>query len=159
MDKAFEKVRVSKPIVISQAGAHQQLMTWIHQNDYMKVPDLAGVEWRLNIKHFEELDVLGKELQLPADVRFEATLGSEQLINTKVLDVHKDSRLIQLLGDRKVPMVVKQKRLVSSGLDTLKVNFIRYISLTTNYLKKLDGVEVKRMLVFKYIDDTRNFGR
>ena len=159
MDKVFEKDRVSKPIVISQAGAHQQLMTWIYQNNYMKVKDLTGIQWELNLKHFEELDILGKGLQLRAEVRFEAKLNAQQLVSAGVLRLEADVRLIQLLGERAVPMVVKQTKLVSNGLETLKVNFIKYISSTTRYLKEFEGLDVKRNLVFKYIDETRNFGR
>lgn len=158
MDKVFEKDRVSKPIVISQAGAHQQLMTWIYQNDYMKVIDLTGIQWELNLKHFEELDILGKDLQLRAEVRFEAKLNVQQLVSAGVLSLETDARLIQLLGERVVPMVVKQNRFSSNGFETLKVNFIKYISSTTSYLKKLEGLDLKRNLVFKYVDETRKFG-
>ena len=139
-------------------GASYQFQSWLRSNNYHIQKDVSGNTWQLRIDA-----KLGPH---PNDthkgiwsikVEVKAALGVNELLEAKVLDEQKDSRLVQLLGEGKIPMELKRPDLRSETAEAARGLIADEVEKIKKLLKSSRLNEIKRTLVGQWVDRQMSF--
>ncbi|MDA9951145.1 hypothetical protein N9D31_01095 [Oligoflexaceae bacterium] len=145
----------TKPVISSQWAAEAEARQWTHENAEKTMVDGEGLEWR--VCQSCEQQVSGERL-FEIKIWLEADPSVGQLIESGALDQKTDERLIEILGDAKIPMSTKVKSYTAPTQGSAKNVSQSTIDDMRQRLKKAQINETKRKLLFRFVENKTYFG-
>ncbi len=149
----------SKPVIASLAQVDRQLQLWLKENDLTGIEDSDGLNWRLEISVLEKPandDLHAAVLSLTFAIK--ADTSAADFVRTGVLDQNTDTRLIELIGSRLVPLRMKPMNRAAKNPEHAR---ILLAEMTLDMRKKLSTMpirDVKRRLIGRFVDSLGKFG-
>jgi len=153
----FDK-RPSRPVIPSYAGAIAQAEAWLKANDYHLIHDGDGLAWNLKVKTVQlprRDSIHGTHWEMT--LMLTAEVSGEGFQASGTLERKKDERLLELLGEDRVPLAMRPivymavsdeeaKTVMAEALFNLKRDMAQ---------KKLH--ELKRSLISRWLDQRALF--
>jgi hypothetical protein len=135
------------------SGADAQFRFWLRENDYHQFPDGVGVQWFLELT-VQEGPAPGDWRQKfwRVDMHLGTRMNAEQFCATGTLDVRDDARLLSLLGDSKIPIVLKKRHFSGHRLETIRMQLAENIEFLRSSIKQKSFHDVKRRVCGEWID-------
>jgi hypothetical protein len=151
-------IRPRGPVVPSQLSAHHLIEKWVRENDFSSLKDGDGIAW--------DLELVGKEIPDPDNpygliweisVVLKADIAIDELLATGVLDKQKDARMLDLLGAKKIPFVMKPRVLIGKSDEEVRKLVIDALPILRRDLGQVKLQEIKRKLLGRWLDASRAF--
>ncbi len=144
-----------KPALISHLSAKMQADQWTQYNVINTITDGDGLKWKVAINSEEK--IADQKRLLITTISFEAHASGQDLVATRTLEKMQDARLISLIGNRKIPFILKPLVFHASTVEEVH----RMVSLRLNAYKKEFCVrslsELKRKWIGIWIDRQKRF--
>jgi len=148
----------SKPVISTLSQVDRQLGFWIKENNLKSIEDSDGLVWNLDISVSEkpaENDLHTASWSLTFCLKAEVSVAS--FIDTGALDEVEDSRLIELIGERIVPLRMKPTVRIAQDEEHAKI----LLAETTIDMRKRLGAlplqAIKRKLIGRFVDGLGRF--
>ncbi len=148
-----------RPVIASLASADAEFNRWVASHGYQELRDARGGLWQLHMK----LEQLPHPQDTQASLfRLHMGLSSEldvrQLVEVGAYSLENDERLLGMLGSDRIPMVMKNRILEASTVESVRSQLAAEIVNIRKSLAKVDLNEVRRRLVGQWIDRKCLFG-
>ena len=148
-----------KLVVKSQASAETDLLEWMRNNDLEKIPDVDGHHWRLEVTRELIPDRVNKGKNRHIFYLQASTeIGRQQLVDHGIFDEKKDSRLLGLLGEKKVRLAMSPVKEAAWSEDELRHMLMDHILRIRKKLATPAVSTLKRELAGRYVDRKAVFG-
>jgi len=149
----------SRPIVKSSVSAQAEWESWLVQNNFEYLRDADGLDWQV-LMSFEQLPSTSNPrmgrwvtcLQIGLDTPISA------LVNTGTFDADHDSRLIQLAGQRMIPLRMRKVQYEANSESDMRDVLARALPELRENFRKTSLHQVKRNLVGRWLDGRMVFG-
>jgi len=149
----------SRPVVTSQLAAEAIVNQWSRENERQKITDGDGLDWRLECEIDQEIiEPLQKKEIWKVSLRLICDASSEDLVKTGALDSEKDERIIDLLGDSRVPLSLKPRVFQAKSIEEAKNLSLETLDRLEKEMAKASLLEAKRRLIFRFVDQSSLFG-
>jgi len=149
----------SKPVISTASQVDRQLSIWLKENDLKHIEDSDGLVWNMSVTVIEkpdENDLHSALWRLTFDLKVDVPV--ESFIKTNVLDEMDDARLIELIGDRLVPLRMKPSFRTAQDAEHARILLAETTIDMRKRLRSLPLREVKRSLIARFVDGLGRFG-
>ena len=149
----------SKPVITSQLAADAIIEAWNEENAARTLKDHEGMSWDIDVSTEQEIVEAkqGQEIwQVTLRLTCDASAGD--LVSAGVLHEEEDLRVIEILGEAKVPLAQKPRVFRVKSLEEAKNLSLDQLAQLEKQLAATPLLEAKRDLVFRHIDASCQFG-
>lgn len=159
MYNMFDEKLPKPPVITSQAGALNQVTTWLKENRFDRVKDADGMEWTVTVKAHPVPNPKNPKTSLwHIKVLVTAKATARDLLDSGVLCKEKDARLLSLLGDDILPLTMKPVSYEASSEEEARSILANALPrLKSNFNRSALG-EVKRSLAGRWVNENGVFG-
>ena len=140
-------------------GAKLQFDNWLKANRYKLLEDRQGSRWSLVLE--SDISPDEDDFKKPRwTIKLSLTLrvDSSELVSTGVLDSQRDDRTIQLMSSSVIPMVMVRPEYYCSSVEEARAYIADEIGRVKDSLSDEKIHDIKRSLIFKWIDNRKVFG-
>jgi hypothetical protein len=148
-----------RPVIASVASAAAEFNHWVEQKAQKDFKDANRGIWQL------QLDL--QQLPHPEDTQgalFRLTIGLSceldacHLVEVGAYDAQEDQRLLQLLGDDRIPVAMKKRVMESPSLENLRTELADELLRIRKSLEKIDLNSMRKRVIGQWIDQRQIFG-
>jgi hypothetical protein len=161
-------LKITKALIPSYTAAMQSMESWMAANHRQAPSDLDGLVWQIQVKTvLEPLSMSSPRASLAKDPSHElcwvttlwaeGVLTGENLVAQGVLDPELDQRLLAFIGAHKIPMVLRPKTIVLESEQATREMLLTEIPLIIHTIQQSTNKTLKRKLVGRWIDQSREF--
>jgi hypothetical protein len=149
----------SRLVIPSHLSAERSVQAWMQQNRLDVVKDAAGLEWRIVVDMREIPDAVDhRRAVVELTVRVQTTASASDLVATGTLMATADERLVQLLGDARVPFSRKPLYHEAKSMDEARRWLADRMTEIGDEMRSSPFHDVKRNLLGRWIDARGEFG-
>ena len=147
-------------VVGSLTSANRTIETWLDENNYHRMRDADGLEWHIEsvmstLPNTADRQRPFWELKLSP----RTDVSGAELVASGVLQPDVDSRILGLIGDRRVPLAVRPIKFTGNSQEELRGFLIDEIPILRRKLQAESLRSMKRALVTKWLDQTSAFSQ
>lgn len=148
-----------RPVIASVASAAAEFNHWVEQKAQKDFKDANGGIWQLHLNL--------QQLPHPDDTQaslFRLTIGlsceldARHLVEVGAYDAQDDQRLLQLLGDDRIPVAMKKRVMENQSLETLRTELAEELLRIRKSLEKIDLNSMRKRVIGLWIDQRQVFG-
>jgi hypothetical protein len=144
----------SKPVVTSQSAMLRNLENWLKDNNYSKLIDADGMTWDVTVEPKQIPDPDDpKGLLWEYQIAITSLQDTETLTGQGTLDSGGDARLIEIIGKHRIPFSMKKQKFVVPREEAARSRLALEVKALNGNLKKSKMIDVKRSLIFRFVDD------
>lgn len=148
-----------KPLIKSNASATQELLDWVAANDYQHYVDCDGLVWNMGIHSQIYPDPQNPHGQLwRMEYTLSTSLNREKIQALNLLNLEKDKRLLDLIGDGVIPLAMKPQTLEAPHLDGARARLAEEVKKVRKNIKMPVMRQIKLDLIYRWIEDQQAFG-
>jgi hypothetical protein len=148
-----------RPVIASVASAAAEFNHWVEQKTRQDFKDANGGIWQL------QLDL--QQLPHPQDTQaalfrlnigLNCDLNARHLVEVGAYDALEDQRLLQLLGEDRIPVAMKKRVMENSSLENLRSELADELVRIRKSLEKIDLNSMRKRVIGQWIDRKQLFG-
>lgn len=156
---SVDLTRPKPPIFPSTYTSDLRLQYWIGENEFESLADASGFQWVHTIHSFQTRSKEdSKRLIWTVFVELFSESSSKELVAGKVLDVDRDSRMLEMIGNEQIRFQAPLSRVSANSSQELRSAISTHFLDLRLYLRSRKFNELKRSQVFEWVDRVRHFG-
>jgi hypothetical protein len=148
-----------RPVIASVASAAAEFNHWVEQKAQKDFKDANGGVWLLQL-NLQQLphpqDTQAALYRLSIGLSCE--LNVRHLVEVGACDPQEDERLLQLLGEDRIPVAMKKRVMENSNLENLRQELGDELVRIRKSLEKIDLNSMRKRVIGQWIDRKQLFG-
>lgn len=147
------------PLVIgSWAGADAETRQWLHENTDA-ITDADGTVWHVRTQKLEIPDADEPHRGVwQISVFIKTELVGSELVQCGLLNAEKDSRLLEFLGDERIPVHVRPRVFTAKTLELAKTQYTETLLRLREDFRATSFSQIKHDLIARWLEDRMRFG-
>ncbi len=148
-----------RPVIASVASAAAEFNHWVEQKAQKDFKDANGGVWELQL-NLQQLphpqDTQGAFYRLTIGLSCE--LNTRHLVEVGAYDAQEDQRLLQMLGEDRIPVAMKKRVMENPSLENLRTELADELVRIRKSLEKIDLNPMRRRVISQWVDRKQLFG-
>ncbi len=148
-----------RPVIASVASAAAEFNHWVEQKAQKDFKDANGGVWELQL-NLQQLphpqDTQGALYRL--NIGLGCELNARHLVEVGAYDAQDDQRLLQMLGEDRIPVAMKKRVMENPSLENLRTELADELVRIRKSLEKIDLNSMRRRVISQWVDRKQLFG-
>ncbi len=148
-----------RPVIASVASAAAEFNHWVEQKAQKDFKDANGGVWELQL-NLQQLphpqDTQGAFYRL--NIGLSCELNARHLVEVGAYDAQEDQRLLQMLGEDRIPVAMKKRVMENPSLENLRTELADELVRIRKSLEKIDLNPMRRRVISQWVDRKQLFG-
>ncbi len=148
-----------RPVIASVASAAAEFNHWVEQKAQKDFKDANGGVWELQL-NLQQLphpqDTQGAFYRL--NIGLSCELNARHLVEVGAYDAQEDQRLLQMLGEDRIPVAMKKRVMENPSLENLRTELADELVRIRKSLDKIDLNPMRRRVISQWVDRKQLFG-
>ncbi len=148
-----------RPVIASVASAAAEFNHWVEQKAQKDFKDANGGVWELQL-NLQQLpqpqDTQGALYRL--NIGLGCELNARHLVEVGAYDAQDDQRLLQMLGEDRIPVAMKKRVMENPSLENLRTELADELVRIRKSLEKIDLNSMRRRVIGQWVDRKQLFG-
>lgn len=148
-----------RPVIASVASATAEFNHWVEQKAQKDFKDANGGVWLLQLNLLQLPHPQDTQAALfRLNIGLVCELNARHLVEVGAYDAVEDKRLLQLLGEDRIPVAMKKRIMENSSLENLRTELADELVRIRKSLEKIDLNSMRKRVISQWIDRKQLFG-